>query len=112
MDPFVRRLVERLHAPGTPLSRNRHFHTFETPEGRAALRTSRRLRSLARDILTCHAEGGRVGCTPGGLDAVGEVKVQLTLERLSGRRTSLLSRDEYELLRALPGVAPALSGPC
>jgi len=108
MDPFVRKLVERLHAPGTPLSRNRHFHTFETPEGRAALRTSRRLRSLARDILTCHAEGGRVGCSPASAEDAGEVKVQLTLEQLSGKRTSLLSRDELELLRVLPGVASAL----
>jgi hypothetical protein len=108
MDPFVRKLVERLHAPGTPLSRNRHFHTFETPEGRAALRTSRRLRSLARDILTCHAEGGRVGCSPASAEDAGEVKVQLTLERLSGKRTSLLSRDELELLRVLPGVASVL----
>jgi hypothetical protein len=110
MDPFVRKLVERLHAPGAPLSRNRHFHTFETPEGRTALRTSRRLRSLARDILTCQAEGGRVGCAPGSPGEAGELKVQLTLERLSGKRTSLLSRDEYELLRGLPGVAAALGG--
>jgi len=108
MDPFVRKLVERLHAPGTPLSRNRHFHTFETPEGRAALRTSRRLRSLAKDLLTCQAEGGRVGCAPGAPGEAGELKIHLTLERLSGKRTSLLSRDEYELLRALPGVAAVL----
>jgi hypothetical protein len=108
MDPFVRKLVERLHAPGTPLSRNRHFHTFETAEGRAALRTSRRLRSLAKDILTCHAEGGRVACVPAGVGEDGDLKVQLTLERLSGKRTSLLSRDEFELLHGLPGVAAAL----
>jgi hypothetical protein len=105
VDPFVRQLVQRLHAPGAPLSRNRHFHTFETPEGRAALRISRRLRSLARDIQACAGEGGRVRCTPSEPGEAGEVKVQLTLERLSGRRTSLVTRDEFELLRDLPGVA-------
>ena len=41
MDPFVRRLVERLQDPEQPLSRNRHFHTFDSPEGRTALRVFR-----------------------------------------------------------------------
>src|SRR5438045_1366398 len=36
MDPFVRRLVQRMSDPKRPLSRNKHFHTFESPEGRAA----------------------------------------------------------------------------
>jgi hypothetical protein len=102
VDPFVRQLVQRLHAPGAPLSRNRHFHTFETPEGRAALRISRRLRSLARDIQACSGEGRRVRCTPSDPGDAGEVKIQLTLERLSGKRTSLLTKDEFELLRELP----------
>lgn len=108
MDPFVRQLVQRLHAPGAPLSRNKHFHTFETPEGRLALRISRRLRSLAKDIHACAGEGGRVGCGPSAPGEAGELKVQLTLERLSGKRTSLLSRDEFELLSELPGVRQAL----
>jgi hypothetical protein len=109
VDPFVRQLVQRLHAPGAPLSRNRHFHTFETPEGRAALRISRRLRSLAKDLQSCAGEGGRVRCAPSAPGEAGEVKIQLTLERLSGRRTSLLTRDEFELLSELPGVAAALT---
>lgn len=108
MDPFVRQLVQRLHAPGAPLSRNRHFHTFETPEGRTALRISRRLRSLARDVLACTGEGGQVRVRPSDAGEAGELKLQLTLERLSGRRTSLLTKDEFELLRELPKVAGAL----
>ena len=48
MDPFVQRLILRLHHPSQPLSRNRHFATFDTPEGRAALRISRRLKSLQK----------------------------------------------------------------
>ena len=47
MDAFVRRLVERLLEPSEPLSRNRHFHTFETPEGRRALKLARRLRGIS-----------------------------------------------------------------
>ena len=109
MDPFVRQLVQRLHAPGAPLSRNRHFHTFETPEGRAALRISRRLRSLAKDVLSCTGEGRTVRVRPSEAGEAAEVKLQLTLERLSGKRTSLLTRDEFELLRELPGLAGALA---
>jgi hypothetical protein len=118
MDPFVQRLIRRLHHPSQPLSRNRHFATFETPEGRAALRISRRLRSLQKDILQCHGEGGVVrfarqvepsapaGGGGGGQD--GEHRIELTLQRVRGRRVSMLAADEFELLRELPGVGEAL----
>jgi hypothetical protein len=107
MDPFVRRLVERLHDPTRPLSRNRHFHTFDTPEGRSALKVSRRLKSLQRDILACYQEGRRarffrhVG--PGG-----ENRIELLMERIQGRRVSHLQDAEFELLAQLPGVREAL----
>lgn len=107
MDPFVRRLVERLHDPSRPLSRNRHFHTFATPEGRSALRISKRLESLRRDILAAHAEG----CPPKvsrRRTESGEFRVELHLDRVKGRRVSLLAESELELLRALPGMGPAL----
>lgn len=107
MDPFVRRLIERLHDPSKPLSRNRHFHTFDTREGRAALRVSRRLRSLAKDILACFAEGTDASFLRHLMES-GEHRVELTLERLSGRRVSILNDVEFELLCALPGVADAL----
>lgn len=110
MDPFVRRLVERLHDPGRPLSRNRHFHTFDTPEGRSALRVSRRLRSLQRDIVACRAEGGRAHVfrrvTPAG-----EHRIELQLDRIRGRRVSHLQDAELELLVKLPGVTDALAEP-
>jgi len=110
MDPFVQRLIQRLHHPSQPLTRNRHFATFETPEGRAALRISRRLKSLQKDILQCRGEGGQV-CfahqeTPDGQE--GEHRIELTLQRLRGRRVSMLGGAEFELLRALPGVGEAL----
>ncbi|HYV46357.1 MAG TPA: hypothetical protein VFA20_15920 [Myxococcaceae bacterium] len=112
MDPFVQRLIRRLHHPSQPLSRNRHFATFDTPEGRAALRISRRLRSLQKDILQCHGEGGEVRFArqepplAGGKE--GEHRIELTLQRLRGRRVSMLAADEFELLRELPGIAGAL----
>lgn len=107
MDPFVRRLIERLHDPSRPLTRNRHFHTFETPEGRAALKLSRRLRSLQKDILACTGEGGRARVVRHGTDD-GGFRVELALERVKGKRVSMLEDEEYELLAALPGVKDAL----
>lgn len=110
MDPFVRRLVERLSHPSRPLSRNRHFQTFETPEGRLALRIQRRLRSLQADLLRCVDEGGRACCRVSvGTD--GSRRMELTLTRLHGRRTTVLPEAEWELLQQLPGVAEALSDP-
>ena len=58
MDPFVRKLVLRLFDEGAPLSRNRHFHTFDSPEGKQAMRISRRLRALQLDIAKCKQAGG------------------------------------------------------
>ncbi len=107
MDLFVQRLVQRLLDPARPLSRNRHFHTFETPEGRSALKVSRRLRSLQRDILACHAEGQRPRVSRGeGPD--GERRIELQMDRIQGRRVSHLLDAEFELLCALPGVREAL----
>jgi hypothetical protein len=108
MDPFVRRLIERLHDPAAPLSRNRHFHTFETPEGHRALKTSRRLRSLQRDILACQREG-RVARVVRVEDSRGQRRLELSLDRIKGRRTAVLEQDEYELLADLPGVRDSLT---
>jgi hypothetical protein len=108
MDPFIHRLVRRLNDPSRPLSRNRHFHTFETPEGRAALRTSRRLRNLRDDLLTCLQQGGRARCAPIE-DAEGALRIELTLVRLKGKRTTMLPQAEWELLTELPGVREALA---
>lgn len=107
MDPFVRRLVERLHDPARPLSRNRHFHTFDTPEGRSAMKVSRRLKSLQRDIVACHKEGRRARffrqAGPNG-----DNRIELLMERIQGRRVSHLQDAEFQLLSELPGVREAL----
>ncbi len=109
MDPFVRRLVERLFDPAKPLSRNKHFHTFDNDEGRLALRTWKRLKGLAADLKACAAEGGtsRIETSE---NADGDVVVALRLERLKSSRTTRLDAAEYELLRRLPGVKELLSG--
>lgn len=109
MDPFVRRLIQRLHDPSQPLSRNRHFHTFETPEGKRALRTSRRLKALQREILTCRAQGGAVQLHR--TDVEGELHLELRFHWLKGRSVSRLVDAELELLTELPGVREALVFP-
>jgi hypothetical protein len=108
MDPFVRRLVERLLAPDQPLSRNRHFHTFENAEGRKALRVRRRLEGLARDLSTVASEGGAASLLH-ELDDEGRALVALRLAGPRGTRTAYLEPDELELLKRLPGVAAILA---
>jgi len=107
MDPFVRRLVERLFDPAQPLSRNRHFHTFDNAEGRRALRISRRLKALQRDIEACHRAGGSARVRHGEQD--GEVTVEVRLERLKTSRVTVLDAIEFELLCRLNGVREALA---
>ncbi len=109
MDPFVRRLVERLFDPAKPLSRNRHFHTFDNDEGRHALRIWKRLNGLFADLKACTAEGGssRIETSQ---QADGEVVIALRLERLRSTRTTRLDAAEYELLCRLPGVKEMISG--
>jgi hypothetical protein len=107
MDSFVQKLVRRLCDPSRPLSRNRHFHTFATPEGKLALRTSRRLKSLQRDILACRAEGHRVQIVPPSQKG-DDLRVELVLKRIHGSRVCLLEPAELELLKELPGVREAL----
>ena len=108
MDSFVRRLIQRLHDPAQPLSRNRHFHTFDNPEGRYALKTARRLKALQRDILACHLEG-RPARLVRQVDGDGLCRIELHFERIKGRRVSLLQDAEFELLASLPGVREALA---
>jgi hypothetical protein len=99
MDPFVRKLVERLADPQRPLSRNRHFHTFESPEGKAAMKIFKRLTALKRDIDDCEKAGGSYEVQR--LEAKDQVQVQVTLERLRSRRTVILEEAELDLLQRL-----------
>lgn len=107
MDPFVRRLIQRLLDPARPLSRNRHFHTFSTPEGKKALLTTRRLKSLQADILACREEGQPARYIRHQVED-GEHQIELRLERVGGRRVSTLHPAEFELLLELPGIRALL----
>jgi hypothetical protein len=107
MDPFVRRLIQRMHDPARPLSRNRHFHTFSTPEGRLALRTSRRLLSLQQDIQACGEESQPARFVRHALGD-GRYRIEIILERTNGRRVSFVAEEEFELLLELPGVRGVL----
>lgn len=107
MHDYVRRLVTRIGEAGRPLSRNRHFHTFATPLGRRALKVSRELRSLARDILAQAANGKPARFEPLE-DRRGGVRVLIELDRLKAKRVAHLSQGEWELLLEEDGVRDAL----
>jgi len=98
MHAFVFRLVERLTSDAPALSRNRHFHTFQTPEGRQALRIARRLRSIAADIAAAK-DAPRIAATPQA-ESDG---VRLEIPLVDGKRTATLHPAEWELLlRMIP----------
>ena len=99
MDPFVRKLVERLADPKRPLSRNRHFHTFESPEGKAAMKIFKRLTALRRDIDACEKAGGTTEVKKH--ENEGKVQVLVTLERIRSRRTVTLDEAELDLLQRI-----------
>lgn len=108
MDPFVRKLVLRLLDEGAPLSRNRHFHTFESPEGRQALRISRRLRALQADLARCRTAGGAARVVATRAED-GQVTLEIHLGHLKTTRRTTLAAAEFELLGRLPGVRDALA---
>ncbi|MBL8952887.1 MAG: hypothetical protein JNK82_19065 [Myxococcaceae bacterium] len=99
MDPFVRRLVLRMADPTRPLSRNKHFHTFESPEGKAAMKVFRRLTALRKDINACEKAGGTWKVEQHEAD--GKLKVELTLMSIRARRTVVLEPAELELLNSI-----------
>ncbi len=74
-----------------------------------ALKVSRRLKSLHRDILACVQEGRRARLIR-HVDAGGEHRLELHFERIAGRRVSHLKTAELELLAQLPCVRDALAG--
>ena len=106
MRPYIRLLVERLRDAGQPLSRNRHYDTFANPHGRRALRISRHLQSLAKDIVETKQAGGPVRVER--QEADGQVLVRLEIIALKARRTAFLSAEEFELLLESHGVREAL----
>lgn len=108
MDAFVRQLVLRLFDAGKPLSRNRHFHTFETPEGKRALKLFKRLRAVGADIKQCHRAGGNshVRTTK---DDSGNIVIEIELSHLRSTRLTRLDHDEFRLLCQVADVQQFLN---
>jgi hypothetical protein len=108
VDSFVRQLVLRLFDSGKPLSRNRHFHTFDTPEGKRALKLFKRLRAVSADIKQCHREGGQssVRLTR---EQSGHLVLEMRLSQLRGVRFTRLDDDEFRLLCQVTDVRQLLS---
>jgi hypothetical protein len=106
MRAFVHRLVRQLLDEDQPLSRNRHFDTFDDAVGRRALRVSRHLRALERDILSQRAGGTRVAVHKEEREGEGVIRLELFGARF--RRVAYLSLAEFEILLSLPGVKEAV----
>jgi hypothetical protein len=93
---FVERVVLRLRTePG--FSRNRHFATFSSPEGRRALRIHRHFRSIERDLAAGSA--AKVERDAG--------RMRITLVGPRGRHEAWLTAAEFRLLRAASPLARA-----
>ncbi len=88
------KIVQRLRAPGSPLSRNRHYSVFETAEGRRALGIHKRVRGVEADLLNS-GNGSDVSLTPETDDLV---RLDIRLPHLRAKRTSYLSRTEIDIL--------------
>ncbi len=101
MEDFVEKVVRRLREePG--FSRNRHYATFSSPEGRRALRIHRRLRSIERDLMRATAVA---------LERAGErLRLTLTLP-WHGRRTTWLTPSELRILSSDEAVRGRLALP-
>jgi hypothetical protein len=106
MDAFVHQLLARLLEPDAPLTRNRHFHTLDNPEGRHALRLARRLRALAKELVRAGAEGTRASVR---VLADGETReLKWESPTLKAQRWVVLGEEEFALLAQMPGVTAAL----
>jgi hypothetical protein len=106
MRAFVLKLVEQLVSESRTLSRNRHFDTFNDPLGRWALRVSKHLRALEREILETQRRGQPATVSREERD--GTVVIRLDVPSMRARRVAYLSPPEFEILLGRPGVREAL----
>ena len=98
VEDFVERVVWRLREE-RGFSRNRHFLTLSSPEGKRALRIHRQLRSIERDLSRASSAT---------VDRAAD-RVRLTLRSKSGWRTSWLTQAEFRILCSNPIVRAALN---
>jgi hypothetical protein len=93
VDPFVRHLVARMHEPGAPLSRNKHFHTFDNDLGREALAVSKRLKALSTALAAASQPP-----VIRRIEGTKKVRVEIQFGGVRARRTTVLEEAEFELL--------------
>ena len=98
MASFLHRLLERLR-DDRGFSRNRHFLTLSSPEGKRALRIHRHLRSLERELSR---EGVNATVTREA------ERIRLTLRGRRLERTAWLTRAEFRVLCGNPEVRRVL----
>jgi hypothetical protein len=104
MDPFVRKLVERMADAQRPLSRNKHFHTFESPEGQEALKIFKRLVALQKNIEKCVGSGG--ACRIEKNVKPGKALITLVSNEIRSKQTTTVDMSELELLQVLQTSSP------
>lgn len=106
MADFVERAVLRLRQePG--FSRNRHFATFSSPEGKKAMRIHRHLRSIERDLSggwTAEVEKGAAA----GENGPARICLVLRCRKGKGSRVAYLTESEFRILCTSPIVRAAL----
>ena len=105
MDSFVRQLTSRLLDPANPMSRNKHFHTFTTDEGKEALKLAKRLRAFERDLLNAIDRKAQVTWFQ---NADGSQQLEILQQAINSKRSTRLTIEEFELLEQLPKAAAAL----
>src|SRR3981081_387015 len=105
MREFLYRRGHRLHEAARPLSRNKHFHSFNGTETRRALRIDRHLRDLEGHLAELHARGERPRAR-----ALPDSGGQAVLRHptLAVVRTATLTAEEARLLAQHPAGAWAL----
>jgi hypothetical protein len=99
-------MVSYLYTSEEPFSRNRNFAAHEDPRFARAVSLHRHLRGLASDLQRLARTRGRLW-----VETVRDDEhdlVRLTLEGITGRRTTLLHPEAWRILRTRSDVATAL----
>lgn len=110
----MRQLVARMHEPGAPLSRNKHFHTFDNALGREALAVSKRLKALSAALIQATSAPvvrkiEAVESDKAKGNKAKKVQVEIQFGGLRAKRTTVLDQGEFELLCELPGMRELLA---
>jgi len=98
--PLEELIVRRILEGRDTLSRNQHFHLYDDPRARRALRTARHLKSMRRWLQG--SDDTQVVCRP---TADGGLVLSTQSAAPVYRREARLSADELRILREDPHTA-------